>query len=243
MEKFITTVKVENLWGRINFFWNKVNPDVNVIVGINGSGKSTILNAMYSFLNNPTTKNPDFPFDKMSISFSDGTMVSTNEANEGMSFSVDILNREENSYAYVTNKLKMLKKADASHLSEDLKDFTAIVDKLFSKTQKTVEFDDDLSMRFRDRKQEVLNFDKLSSGEKQMLIFLYKVLLSRRNPYIFFLDEPELSLHVEWQAHLIDIIRSLNPNCQLFIVTHSPNIFANGWGDKLQFIEDYITEF
>jgi len=30
-----------------------------------------------------------------------------------------------------------------------------------------------------------------------------------------FMDEPEVSLHVEWQQRLISLIRQLNPNVQI----------------------------
>jgi predicted ATP-dependent endonuclease of OLD family len=47
------------------------------------------------------------------------------------------------------------------------------------------------------------------------------------------MDEPEISLHIEWQQRLIDVIRDLNPNCQIIISNHSSSIFGQGWGDKL----------
>ena len=54
------------------------------------------------------------------------------------------------------------------------------------------------------------------------------------------MDEPEISLHIEWQNKLIEAIRSLNPNCQIIMTTHSPSIFADGWEDKLIFMEDIM---
>jgi predicted ATP-dependent endonuclease of OLD family len=62
------------------------------------------------------------------------------------------------------------------------------------------------------------------------------------HPAILLLDEPENSLHIEWQQQLIDVIRTLNSNCQLIISTHSPSIFGDGWGDKLFFLEDMILK-
>ena len=59
---------------------------------------------------------------------------------------------------------------------------------------------------------------------------------------ILLLDEPENSLHIEWQHQLIDVIRKLNPNSQLIISTHSPSIFGDGWGDKLFFLEDMTLD-
>jgi predicted ATP-dependent endonuclease of OLD family len=47
------------------------------------------------------------------------------------------------------------------------------------------------------------------------------------------MDEPELSLHTDWQEKLIDYIRQLNENVQIIIATHSPSIVINGWQDKV----------
>ena len=52
------------------------------------------------------------------------------------------------------------------------------------------------------------------------------------------MDEPELSLHVDWQEKLIDKILQLNPNCQLVIATHSPSLLFNGWDSNVVNIED-----
>ena len=73
---------------------------------------------------------------------------------------------------------------------------------------------------------------KLSSGEKQLLILFIEALLQRQQPYIFLADEPELSLHISWQRNIIAAIRSLNPNAQIIVATHSPEI-AGKFGDCL----------
>lgn len=78
----------------------------------------------------------------------------------------------------------------------------------------------------------------LSSGEKQILYILLKVLLQEKKDYVMFLDEPELSLHVDWQEVLIDKILELNPNCQLIISTHSPSLLFAGWDAKVNNIDE-----
>ncbi|WP_352694993.1 AAA family ATPase [Mesorhizobium opportunistum] len=65
---------------------------------------------------------------------------------------------------------------------------------------------------------------KLSSGEKQLLIFLSETLLQEQAPFIFLADEPELSLHVEWQEELVPNLLRINPNAQVLFATHSPDI-------------------
>ena len=107
--------------------------------------------------------------------------------------------------------------------------FLDLVDDLFSETGKRI-----------DRTSNELNFlqfgenlspYKLSSGEKQMLIILLTALTQDRQPYVLFMDEPEASLHFEWQKRLIDMVLQLNPNVQIILTTHSPAVVMNGWAD------------
>lgn len=72
----------------------------------------------------------------------------------------------------------------------------------------------------------------LSSGEKQILILLTQALLSEKNPAVYVADEPELSLHVDWQEKLLKALTQLAGRCQFIVATHSPDI-ASGFGDKV----------
>ena len=139
-------------------------------------------------------------------------------------------------------RLKNLIATEPVSAYKELTEFSKIINSLFHNTKKRLDEHDLSDIRFLDVNNQEVALQRLSLGEKQMLTFLYKVFLTRKKPYALFLDEPEYSLHIEWQEKLIDIIRQINPNCQLFITTHSPNIFSNGWQDKLQFIEDFTTE-
>ena len=68
--------------------------------------------------------------------------------------------------------------------------------------------------------------DALSSGEKQMISLFAKMYLYP-NKKIVLIDEPELSLSIEWQQKiLIDIFRA-ETCAQLVAITHSPFIFDN----------------
>lgn len=80
---------------------------------------------------------------------------------------------------------------------------------------------------------------KLSSGEKQLLILFIEALLQRQQPYIFMADEPELSLHISWQRNIISAIRSINPNAQIIVATHSPEI-AGKFRDRIVDMEDIL---
>ena len=86
-----------------------------------------------------------------------------------------------------------------------------------------------------------LRVNNLSSGEKQLLILLTQTLLQENAPYIFIADEPELSLHIEWQKYIIGAIHELNPNAQVIVATHSPEI-AGQWAKNIIRMES-ITRF
>lgn len=79
---------------------------------------------------------------------------------------------------------------------------------------------------------------QLSSGEKQILAILLTVLVEDQKPYVLFMDEPEVSLHIEWQKKLIDLILELNPSVQIILTTHSPAVIVNGWMDKVTEVSD-----
>jgi energy-coupling factor transporter ATP-binding protein EcfA2 len=68
--------------------------------------------------------------------------------------------------------------------------------------------------------------DSLSSGEKQM-ISLFARLYLYDGPKIVLVDEPELSLSIDWQRKiLLDVAGA--PTCsQLIAITHSPFVFEN----------------
>ena len=70
-----------------------------------------------------------------------------------------------------------------------------------------------------------LNISFLSSGERQLLIILGQALLQKKGEnYAYIADEPELSLHIEWQEKLVSSIKRLNPDSQIIFATHSPDI-------------------
>lgn len=69
-----------------------------------------------------------------------------------------------------------------------------------------------------------IRLSQLSSGEKQALYLLIHAL--RADTSTLIVDEPELSMHIDWQRQLVSSIQSLNPYCQMVFATHSPEIMA-----------------
>ena len=69
-----------------------------------------------------------------------------------------------------------------------------------------------------------VNSELLSAGEKQMLSFICYNAFYKDS--VIFIDEPELSLHVDWQRQLFPIMESQGNNNQFIIATHSPFIYS-----------------
>lgn len=78
----------------------------------------------------------------------------------------------------------------------------------------------------RERKE--IDFDMLSSGEKHIFIMFINLIFGWHD-CMFLIDEPEISLHIEWQEHYIDNLIKIcrMNNIQALVATHSPNIINN----------------
>lgn len=85
-----------------------------------------------------------------------------------------------------------------------------------------------------------ISVNNLSSGEKQLLIFLAETILQQEDECVFLADEPELSLHIEWQEQLVPNLLSLNPNAQVLFATHSPDIVGS-YNDRVFSMEEFIS--
>lgn len=114
---------------------------------------------------------------------------------------------------------------DKREIFKPINEFLGWLHKFVEKKEFILGSEGKLLVKIRDTDQE-LGIEQLSSGEKQLLILLTETLLQENQPFIFIADEPELSLHIEWQEKLLAAIRSLNNNAQLIMATHSPEIVS-----------------
>lgn len=130
--------------------------------------------------------------------------------------------------------------ARAQAISEPKKRFQDIIDDLFTETGKKIVRTEN-EIRFTQVGETLFPYN-LSSGEKQILAILLTVLVEDNLPYVLLMDEPEVSLHVEWQKRLIDLIMELNPNVQVILTTHSPAVIMNGWIDNVTEVTDITVD-
>jgi len=263
---YIERIEIKGLWGRRNVTWD-LNPDVNILSGINGIGKSTIINMAVGALQQLTNASLSEKIKaEVNITFTpdDATYIPFNviRSFDRPLLHTDLLEKLADSRVkteldwqlyqlqrqyldYQVNvgnrmiELLQSSSADdrekATELSKSKALFQDIVDSLFKDTHKTI---DRRSNEIVLIQAERLEPYCLSSGEKQMLVILLTVLIQDYKHCVLLMDEPEVSLHIEWQQQLISLVRQLNPNVQIVLTTHSPAVIMNGWMDKVTEVSD-----
>ncbi|MFE1264915.1 AAA family ATPase [Streptomyces albogriseolus] len=76
-----------------------------------------------------------------------------------------------------------------------------------------------------------ISLERLSSGERQLIRILVEALSAGGRPII--IDEPELSMHIDWQQVLIESIQTVDDQAQVITATHSPEIMADIADEKI----------
>ncbi len=104
-----------------------------------------------------------------------------------------------------------------------------IITRLFM-ADKKIQFTDE-SIQVMSASGEKIGLASLSSGEKHLLRIFVETLLVGESSLI--IDEPEISMHVDWQKDLIKSLRALNATAQLIFATHSPEVMADVKNDKI----------
>ncbi|HFU7058381.1 TPA: AAA family ATPase [Bacillus cereus] len=152
----------------------------------------------------------------------------------------EIFKDEYNSLKFYLNKLinnyMKYKKRDDS-----IKEFTKVCTKyLVNKKVKFNEINGEISIL--NLKNNKIELNHLSSGEKQIVSILAQIFLNFNDNFIILFDEPELSLSIEWQEMLLPDIIDTGKCSLLLAVTHSPFIFDNKLDNYAKGIEMFIEE-
>ena len=265
---YIEQIEIDSLWsGHKHIVWN-LDREVNILSGVNGVGKSTILNKVVKSLNT-VGEFPSHLLKGVHIKVSPGDakwirfdiirsfdrplmtadMVNKLDINLVTELDWQLFQLQRKYLDYQVNVgnriIKTLQSGNANatekaqEISAKKVHFQDLVDDLFKDTGKTIVRTEN-EIRFSQIGETLVPY-QLSSGEKQMLAILLTVLVEDDKPYTLFMDEPEISLHVEWQQRLVDLIRDLNPNVQIILTTHSPAVIMNGWIDRVTEVSD-ITD-
>ena len=135
-----------------------------------------------------------------------------------------------------------IKKFVSCNCHKKIDNFLSVINRMYDDSDKKVIINDyDLSARYI-KSDKPIKIEDLSSGERQLLYILLKVSNLPNEYSVLLMDEPEISLHLNWQENLISAIKEINNKCQIIIVSHSPAIVMNGWLNSLVYFEDIAKE-
>ena len=229
MADCITKVEVRGLWGQENLEWNLL-PDVNILSGRNGSGKTTLIRGLTQLVRTGEL-GPEVGqlMAGMRITFAGGEMLASGDGRAAEGHRIDAIGPFDG-----CNGMIPVMPRKGRELFDEL------IDEAFAHTGKRI--DRTSGELLFDSRWGTLTPNRLSSGEKQLLLIFATVLAQECRPAILLMDEPELSLHFDWQSGLIADIRRLNPHVQLILSTHSPAIIMNGWLGHVTEISDLRVE-
>lgn len=141
---------------------------------------------------------------------------------------------EELSHAYRT-ALNSNKSMNHLQYTERMPRFTTAFNMMFEGlTYSRIKNENGNKTIFFQKNGEEIPINNLSSGEKQVVYrgcFLLRDVNATNGAFVF-IDEPEISLHPNWQAKVMDYYKGIFTNCgeqtsQIFVVTHSPFVIHN----------------
>jgi energy-coupling factor transporter ATP-binding protein EcfA2 len=94
---------------------------------------------------------------------------------------------------------------------------------------KKIKIDRAQGFLFQDYRGREVSPEMLSSGEQHELVLLYDLLFRTKRNSLILIDEPEISLHVEWQRRFLSDIQQVIEltGIDVLICTHSPQLIAS----------------
>lgn len=242
-KSYILSFVLNNLWGKYNIELQDLDPKMNILVGINGCGKTTLLDEIYNYYTSSTQKQmhgPSAPHIYASPDRLEGStllylrsldnyaQLDKRKKGSALTQALEyVIYQNKEAFSFFNYRMRMIDfPNEADIIKGRIQHFFDIIDKLFADTNKKIDIQDSRLVFQQD--EDLVEVNQLSSGEKQLLLILLNVFLLKEENAVILMDEPEISLHITWQYRLLDILTELNPQAQFIITTHSPSIFGDG---------------
>ena len=214
---------------------------VNIFVGINGCGKTTTLKILKGIFTDNLKSLSNIEFKEIQVKFKDEEVAilkreelfSWSSENNGISTIKKLLNKYKtkekvlflSNYRQFENHFVI---DSVNTIESEVESYINICQKfLYNKKlimNKNSEGNIDIKILDKDS---IIRENDLSDGEKQILSIFSKLYFKEKKDIILLIDDPEISLSINWQKELIpNIVKS--EKCSLIVaMTHSPFIFEN----------------
>lgn len=228
---------------------------VNVIAGVNGTGKSSLLEAIFIVANNennlPYGTGDSLDYNRTATIFNssvgpeNGAKVVLFPAKQSYKYEVST-DLKLGSFVWISDKsflgdLELYVKEFIVSEERKVRDADPEVRKLraisqfnqvfegFSLQTQLVDLDSNQLNKpvFRSASGARVPVSKLSDGEK--LLYGRVMLLLAHSPVnsTILIDEPEIALHPRWQQKIMQLYSRIGTNNQFIVATHSPQVIAS----------------
>ena len=238
---YIKSIEVNQLWQGGHHVRLDFKSGVNVLSGMNGVGKSTIISMIAKGLQRLNSGESLDEYGVNMVFEPEGTnhlrynFIKSFDSPLMTVAQIEAINNPD-IRTYLDWKLWKIQRAERLTENAQWPGFCDLVDDLFKDTGKLIDRESNVLRFFQ--MDNIIGVHQLSAGEKNLLIILLTVLTTDTQPGVLLLDEPEICLHIDWQQRLLDDILMLNPNLQIILSTHSPSIVMNGWLDTITEVSD-----
>jgi len=227
--------------------------DTVVIAGINGTGKTTVLEFIKYSFGIKLDKDDSIEFE---LSDTKDYVIDFNNKNFGASFVSTVKeqlggeiiylkvadNQDKEVKKQISNFIDMLKDSNEDLTIKEankqaVDEINSIFDGLVLKTKfKGISKDIHREILFQNDIRDDIRLFELSTGEQQLFVRALHLKMMGLKNSIILIDEPEISLHPNWQNHILRVYENIakDGNNQLIIATHSPQIISSTPNEALR---------
>ena len=224
---------------------------VTILAGINGSGKTSLL----EYINNFQQKSGSIDTDFIRIHYrgSYHKVHQNPKLNRPKTIGAKTFLRDVIYLPVDFGKTAELKKQIVAFVDEMMLEYDYRASEAYSELGNTINeifadfnvhshfigLNKDKEILFKNETEKEFKIDDLSTGEKTLLTKVLFLYLKKIRNKVILIDEPELSLHPNWQNKILGLYENFarqNSN-QIIIATHSPHIISSAKNEALRLLK------
>lgn len=121
------------------------------------------------------------------------------------------------------------KLAEYEAFAEKINKFVEIINNHLKRKRLSIDYDKGFVVKAIEGEKDSIKLSRLSSGEQNEIVLIYELLFKCDNKDLILVDEPEISLHLEWLQNMIKDMLDITKlsKSSMLIATHSPDLVGN----------------